>query len=108
MTTVFEQHHIEVERHGDDFILRQIDHSGNTEAVALHISQIRYLAEVAGLLPASAVPVLSPVPAAEGHAMHATPVAGVKDSSVSPKAERNALMKAAVEAVPEEIKETQP
>jgi hypothetical protein len=40
--------------------------------------------------------------------MHATPVAGVKDSSVTPKAERNALMKATVEAVPEEIKETQP
>jgi hypothetical protein len=40
--------------------------------------------------------------------MHATPVAGVKGRSVSPKAERSALMKTTVEAVPEEIKETQP
>ena len=46
----FEHHHLEVERDGDCFILRQTDHSGNTEGVALHVSQLRYVAEVAGVV----------------------------------------------------------
>lgn len=51
MNAVFEQYHLTVNRDGDTFLLRQVDHSGNEEGVALHISQIRHLAEVAGLLP---------------------------------------------------------
>lgn len=66
MSAVFEQYHVTVERDGDAFILRQVDHSGNEEGVALHLSQIRYLAEVAGLLPASPVPAMSAMPEADG------------------------------------------
>lgn len=50
MIELYEQHHLRIERDGDDFILRQIDHSGNDDAVALHLSQIRTLAEQAGVL----------------------------------------------------------
>ena len=47
----FEHHHLEVERDGDCIILRQIDHSGNAEGVYIHVSQLRYVAEVAGVVP---------------------------------------------------------
>ncbi len=71
MNAVFEQFHITVERDGDEFFLRQIDHSGNTDSVLLHSSQIRHLAEVAGLLPARAAPTLFAMPEADdGDEMH--------------------------------------
>lgn len=82
MSAVFEQYHLTVERHGDDFLLRQIDHSGNDEGVALHTSQIRYLAEVAGLLPANArTPVLA-APIAGGEAMHSLELEADSDGMI--------------------------
>jgi hypothetical protein len=72
MSAVFEQYHLTVKRDGDTFTLRQVDHSGNEEGVVLHTSQIRYLAEVAGLLPTA--PALLAVPAADGEAMHSLSV----------------------------------
>ncbi|MCL4680586.1 MAG: hypothetical protein KJZ92_04870 [Rhodocyclaceae bacterium] len=48
--TSFEQHHLAVDLEGDALILRQIDHSGNESTVVLHASQVRSLAEEAGLL----------------------------------------------------------
>jgi hypothetical protein len=45
----FEHHHLEVERDGDYVILRQ-NESGGTEAVCLHVSQLRYVAEMAGVV----------------------------------------------------------
>lgn len=47
--TRYEQHHLTVDRDGDDFILRQIDHSGNEASVAMHLSQVAHLAEKAGV-----------------------------------------------------------
>lgn len=82
MSAVFEQYHLTVERDGDEFLLRQIDHSGNDEGVALHISQIRHLAEVAGLLPAPRrLPTLT-IPVAEGDAMHSLDVESDSDGMI--------------------------
>ena len=47
--THYEQHHLTVDRDGDDFILRQLDHSGNEASVAMHLSQVAHLAEKAGV-----------------------------------------------------------
>lgn len=79
MSAVFEQYHLTVERDGDDFLLRQIDHSGNDEGVALHTSQIRYLAEVAGLLPAPLRPSTIEAPVANDEAMHSLGVESDSD-----------------------------
>lgn len=82
MSAVFEQYHLTVERDGDEFLLRQIDHSGNEEGLALHISQIRHLAEVAGLLPAPRrLPTLA-VPVANGEAMHSLDVESDSDGMI--------------------------
>jgi hypothetical protein len=62
MTTLIEHFHLTIEREGDNFILGQIDHSSNHTSVILHISQLRHLAEVAGLLssaPSYAIPASS-------------------------------------------------
>lgn len=48
----FEHHHLEAERDGDTLTLRQVDHSGNEAVIALHIAQLRHLAEELGLLAA--------------------------------------------------------
>ena len=45
----FEHHDLEFERNGDCIILRQ-NESGGAEAVYLHVSQLRYVAEVAGVV----------------------------------------------------------
>lgn len=82
MSAVFEQYHFTVERDGDTFILRQVDHSGNEEGVSLHVSQIRYLAEVAGLLPAPRQPSTLAVPVAEGEAMHSLGVESYSDGMI--------------------------
>ncbi len=82
MSALFEQYHLTVERHGDDFLLRQIDHSGNDEGVALHTSQIRYLAEVAGLLPAPLRPLTLGAPVANGDAMHSMDVETDSDGMI--------------------------
>lgn len=82
MSAVFEQYHLTVERDGDDFLLRQIDHSGNDDAVVLHISQIRYLAEIAGLLPAPRQPSMLEVPVANGEAMHSLDVESDSDGMI--------------------------
>lgn len=43
--TLFEQYHLTAARDGDTILLRQIDHSGNEAAIALHVSQLRLLAD---------------------------------------------------------------
>lgn len=48
--TLFEQYHLIAARDGDTLMLRQIDHSGNEAAIALHVSQLGHLAERAGLV----------------------------------------------------------
>lgn len=60
--------------------LEQKDYSGDSCIVDLHPCQLRYIAESAGLLPARAVQVLTPAPAAEGQAMHSMSVEVVGDS----------------------------
>lgn len=50
MTTIIKLHPLTVTRAGADFILSQTDHTGEGQSVALHLSQIRTLAEAAGLL----------------------------------------------------------
>lgn len=82
MSAAFEQYHLTVARDGDEFLLRQIDHSGNEEGVALHTSQIRYLAEVAGLLPAPTRPSTLGVPVANGEAMHSLDVESYSDGMI--------------------------
>lgn len=82
MSAVFEQFHITVERDGDEFFLRQIGHSGNADSVLLHISQIRHLAEVAGLLPAPLQPSTLAAPVAEGDAMHSLEVGSDSDGMI--------------------------
>lgn len=82
MSAAFEQYHLTVERDGDEFLLRQIDHSGNADAVVLHISQIRYLAEVACLLPAPRQPSTLEVPVANGEAMHSLDVESDSDGMI--------------------------
>lgn len=47
---MFEHHHLEAERDGDCITLRQMDHAGNEYGVCLHVSQLRYVAEVAGVV----------------------------------------------------------
>lgn len=61
MTTLLTHHHVAVSMDEDGTLLiEQVDHSGNREAVCLHTSQLKAVAEFAGLITPSSMPTLPP------------------------------------------------
>lgn len=61
MTTFLTHHHIAVSMDEDSTLLiEQVDHSGNREAVCLHRSQLKAVAEFAGLITPYSMPTLPP------------------------------------------------
>jgi hypothetical protein len=83
MKTLVEQHHIVVESDGDGrVVIRQVDHSGNENYIALHLSQVRHLAEVTGTVESAPIPSTYPKLNTGGDSMYGLDVLQGEDGNI--------------------------